>query len=155
MSNLENFVKEAEKVSNWYEEVVGDGEDLEGLFKVIGEPEYFSDDLMDYLNSAILGFIEYYKVFRNGDEYMDYFYEKGWINENSSEEWVNQVSKLSSLFGKLTDEERKNLWKSFPNHFSEDPEGDGYGDDGDEDGAFEAQDEVEKEIYENIKGKKC
>lgn len=150
MSNLSNFVKEANRVSAWYWKQVdkydrlvadsfnrGDGEEVkdpifEGPGSIFGLDYYDGGDDMDYIHSCILGFNEYDP--KPVIDYIKNFRNKGYLTNYSSTEWKNNVYHLGDLYDKLSDGEKKNLWKSFPDYFDED----------------DSYDEVEKEIYESI-----
>lgn len=119
--NLQNFVKEVTRVSDWYQTFSEEGEKVQGPGSIIGMKFWDGGDDIDYINSGILGFEEYGEVFSNGKEYLRYFQERGYLTKDSSEKWKKEITALSELFDLLSEQDRKDLWKSFPEYFDEDP----------------------------------
>ena len=157
---MSKFAEEAKKVSDWYQTFEEDEDKLVGPGSIIGLKFWDGGDDIDYINSAILGFAEYFRVAKDKEDYLSNFSVPGYLTENSSEEWKTKINNLAELFGQLTEEERKNLWKEFPDYFDEDPgEYDGEEEDdedyGDEEEAEEAvgqtgavTPEIEKAAYD-------
>lgn len=152
---MSKFAEEAKKVEDWYWSFAEDQDKVEGPNSIIGLEWWDGGDDIDYICSAILGFKEYGEVCKNKEDYFENLLTSKALTDNSQKDWSDKLNNLAELFGQLTEEERKNLWKEFPDHFDEDPAEDDDDEDEDEEDAEEAvgqigavTPEIEKAAYD-------